>query len=87
MEKTYVKPEQPGDVVSPAGNQAEPKPWYTAEWGTLPIWRCVLCPFDTLDGEEAMLEHWNLAHVHPEPVKPPSVIQIYDRWGNPQRSD
>lgn len=74
------------DISVADGPGAAETRWITAEWGVYAQWRCVLCPFDTLDGEEAMLEHWQNAHVHPEPVKAPSVIQVYDKWGNPQRS-
>ena len=87
MAKKEPEIEQKADPLFVAGQQVEPEPaWITAEWGVLPQWRCCLCPFDTLDGEAAMLEHWRECHAHPVPVAPPPVIQIYDKWGNPQRS-
>lgn len=85
MAKKDAKIEQPDDVFFVAGDPVEPEPlWETSEWGVLPQWRCVLCPFDTLEGEAAMLEHWLNVHTHPALVVTPSVIQVYDHRGNPK---
>lgn len=57
------------------------KAWTETVWGTHVRWACRLCPFDTLDGEEAAAEHFRVEHA---PPPPPVVerIQVYDRWGN-----
>jgi len=74
----------PDDISVGGDPSAAESRWETGEWSFFPIWRCVLCPFDTLEGEEAMLEHWHSAHEHPAPVVTPSVIQVYDHRGNPK---
>lgn len=56
--------------------------WELGEWKGLPQWRCSLCPWDTLVGEEAMLKH--IADVH-TPKPPRKVVQwlpLVDRYGN-----
>jgi hypothetical protein len=60
---------------------AEPGPeaGYTiGSWKGHKQWRCNLCPFDTLDGERAMLEHIAAKH-----APPPPVVQAYDARGHP----
>jgi hypothetical protein len=52
-------------------------------WNGLPHYRCELCPFDTLDGEEAMVAHYLAMHAPPAPPVPVTIIQVYDRYGNP----
>lgn len=71
-----------GDISVGGDPSATESRWETGEWSFYPIWRCVLCPFDTLEGEEAMLEHWHSAHEHPTETPAPSTIPIYDRRGN-----
>lgn len=57
-------------------------PLYTTNtWNGLPRWACTQCPWDTLDGEEAMLEHIAEAHTPPPPVVS-RIIPVYDRFGN-----
>ena len=85
MAKKDANIEQPDDVFSAADDPVQPESrWETAEWSFYTLWRCVLCPFDTLEGEDAMMEHWLNVHTHPAPVVTPSVIQVYDRRGNPK---
>ncbi len=52
--------------------------YVVGEWNGFPHYRCELCPFDTLAGEEAMIEHQLTAHA---PKAQSSIIQIYDRRG------
>ena len=37
------------------------------EWAGMKQWKCALCPWDTLEREEAMLEHLASAHAPPKP--------------------
>lgn len=64
-----------------AAVEAEVKPWTETLWGTRARWACVLCPFDTLDGEAVMAEHYLAEHAPPAPA-PVERVQVYDRWGN-----
>lgn len=52
--------------------------WVVGEWNGIPHYRCELCPFDTLAGEDAMIEHQLTAHA---PKAQSSIIEIYDRRG------
>jgi hypothetical protein len=52
--------------------------YVVGEWNGIPHYRCELCPFDTLAGEDAMIEHQLTAHA---PQAQSSIIQIYDRRG------
>jgi hypothetical protein len=52
--------------------------YVVGEWNGIPHYRCELCPFDTLTGEQAMIEHQLAAHA---PTAQSSIIQIYDRRG------
>jgi hypothetical protein len=58
---------------------AEEKPYTVDQWGGFTQWQCKLCPWDTLEGEAAMLEH--LASAHAPPPKPKSPILIADKSG------
>ena len=58
-------------------------PYTVGEWKGMPKWQCNLCPFDTLAGEEAILEHIYKAHMPPPPQpERPKIIKA-DRFGNP----
>lgn len=52
--------------------------WVVGEWNGIPHYRCELCPFDTLAGEDTMIEHQLTAHA---PRAQSSIIRIYDRRG------
>lgn len=39
--------------------------WSIGRWHDVPLYACLFCPFDTLDGEAAMLEHWREVHAPP----------------------
>lgn len=54
-------------------------------WGEFKQWRCRFCPWDTLEGEAAMREHFQA--VHAPPPEPPQVSMIVraDRFGNEVR--
>lgn len=57
--------------------------YWVGEWNGLMRWQCGQCPWDTLDGEEAMLRHIADRHAPlPAPARA-QKIQVYDRWGNP----
>ena len=55
--------------------------FHLLSWNNMPMWRCSVCPFDTLDGEDVIVEHYVREHV---PAVPPPVviIPVYDRFGN-----
>ena len=57
-------------------------PWVVGMWGGFTQWRCRLCPWDTLEGEDAMLEH--VAARHGVVEKSPALVQAYDARGNPK---
>lgn len=89
--------ETPGVVVEPVVSEpvepvaaaAEPLtspyesnvPWTMGTWSGMPQWRCTMCPFDTLDGEDAMIVHIEARH-GPTPTAAP-LVQAYDARGNP----
>lgn len=83
MKKKKTDPQgQPPAALAPAPAASEPDPLYElGSWAGLAQWRCRLCPWDTLDGESAMLAH--LASRHAPGKAQPGLIQTYDRWGNP----
>lgn len=71
-------------VLIPEAEASQEDPIFTmGSWKGLPQWRCVLCPWDTLDGEAAMLAHYQANHAPPPPPPAPVLIQAYDRFGNP----
>ena len=52
-----------------------------ASWGGHTQWKCNYCPFDTLEGEQIILEH--IARNHFNPLAPkPSLIAVADKRGN-----
>ena len=61
--------------------QVSDLPWTMSTWSGLPQWRCSLCPWDTLEGEDAMIEHIEGNHGGVPP--PPPLVQAYDARGNP----
>ncbi len=72
----------PGVVVEVTPSAAEELPWTELRWHGLPMLRCRLCPYDTLEGVEAMIEHIEARHA-PEPPPQP-LVQAYDASGNPK---
>jgi hypothetical protein len=67
----------------PQSDPAPENPYFTmGRWNGLPQWKCTQCPWDTLDGEATLMEHYAERHAPPpEPAKP-TIIQTFDRWGN-----
>lgn len=70
-------------AVVPAPAAAEPELWTVGAWGEFTQWQCTLCPWDTLDGEEAMRAHYATAHAPPPPAAPAPTVLRADRFGNP----
>ncbi len=58
------------------------QPYTTGTWNGLTVWRCRLCSWDTLDGEEVMLAHIAERH-YPRPVSIDSGVLIYGPDGQP----
>jgi hypothetical protein len=72
-------------VISPEEAKAayEPEQTFTlGQWGGIPQWRCTLCPWDTLDGEDAFWEHFAARHATPTPPPVPRAVFVADRFGN-----
>ncbi len=66
-----------------SGDVAEIKELYEmGEWKGLPQWRCTLCPFDTLAGEAAIVDHIIRAHFPPPPAPKETEVLRADRFGN-----
>ncbi|MGE5619535.1 MAG: hypothetical protein ACM3US_09795 [Sphingomonadaceae bacterium] len=61
---------------------AEPERYRVSSWNGIRRLECVLCAFDTLDGEEAMDAHYLERHGPPPPPPRPPTPPIYDRFGN-----
>lgn len=52
-------------------------------WNQMPMWRCRCCPYDTVESEATIVEHYQREHVVAAPA-PTVHIPVYDRWGNPR---
>lgn len=55
--------------------------WTVEQWGTMPLWRCSLCGWDTLDGEGAMVQHHLTVHAVRVAAAEPAAYTRYDRYG------
>ena len=53
-------------------------------WKGIVQYRCTKCPFDTVDGEAAMVEHIRTAHA-PPPEPRMVELPLVDRYGNPMQ--
>lgn len=69
--------------VQPPEPVESPLPWEELTWHGLPMLRCKLCPFDTLEGEAVMIEHIEARHAPPVREARP-LVQVYDVYGNPR---
>lgn len=65
----------------PEGEGGAEQPFRRGMWGEYPQWACRLCPWDTLDGEDAFWEHYLARHAISVAYEP--VVQVYDRFGRP----
>lgn len=93
-EPMRVLDDTPAGQIQPAGEislpmgvtlpEPEPEelPWIMGTWHGLPRWQCALCPWDTLEGEAAMIEH--IEQLHGVAPAPATLVQAYDAWGNPK---
>jgi hypothetical protein len=79
-----MEPEPESDPESVPDPELEAGPddnLYTmGSWNGKPQWKCSLCPWDTLEGEAAMLEHLATRH---KPPAPRISILVADIRGNP----
>lgn len=88
MAETQKDPptDDPEDVLAEARLPKGKKPWIAGRWNDMPQWKCRACPWDTLAGEEAFMDHWK--HVH-APANTAArreqgrTLPILDRFGNP----
>lgn len=78
--KTEVKTEQTEKREEPVES---PLPWEELTWHGLPMLRCKLCPFDTLEGEATMIEHIEARHAPPVREER-GRVQVFDVYGNPK---
>jgi hypothetical protein len=60
MSKRQIVVEQPEVTTGPVAAL-----WSIGKWHDVPLYACLFCPFDTLSGEAAMLEHWRGVHAPP----------------------
>ncbi len=61
----------------------EENPYFTlGSWKGMPQWKCRFCPWDTLEGEGALMEHVVTVHGAGEPERRPGGILVADRYGN-----
>lgn len=77
---------EPVELATVSVETAPPEvPFELGTWKGLTQWRCRQCPWDTLNGAEAVLAH--IQEVHQPPLRPPSppLIAIADRWGHEVR--
>lgn len=68
--------------TAPPTPAAPAAPYILGQWNGMPMWRCPVCLFDTLDGEGTILDHMR-AHAHTAPPAAPQSEQKRDRFGNP----
>jgi hypothetical protein len=83
------KDKQPVEIAEPVEVVVEPDPesdlpFILGTWKGLPQWQCRFCAWDTLEGEDVMMEHYIARHA-PAPTFVSSEIVVYDRWGKPVR--
>ena len=64
-------------------NGEEELPFELGKWQSFDQWRCKLCPYDTLEGEDAYWLHYARAHAAAPEPEPAPAVQQYDRFGNP----
>lgn len=92
-EKVKSEPEAPPVVeVTAAAGEACPDdgavrgeeqpelPYTVGKWQGYTQWQCRLCPWDTLEGEEAIWEHIQARHA---PPPAPPLVQAYSAGGHP----
>lgn len=66
-------------AVEPPPSEDEEKPYSLGTWRGRMQWKCKQCPWDTLEGEAAMLEH--IASAHTPPPKRKGIVLIADKSG------
>jgi hypothetical protein len=82
--KQKINPGENGEevILEPAAEPEQGNGIYEmGMWGAFPQWKCLHCPWDTLDGEAAMLEHYARVHLV-RAAEPARTIPVFDRWGN-----
>lgn len=72
--KEAAEPEQAQAQATENAPEPENQLFTVGAWHALPQWRCNLCPWDTLDGEAAMLAH--LAERHAPKLARTSILGI-----------
>lgn len=76
--------------MSDQPEETEVKHYREGSWKGFTQHLCNYCPWDTLQGEAAMLAHLQAQHFPPKPEPTPSRILVADRRGkeqSPQRED
>lgn len=74
-----ISPEEEEEISVKSSPPAEERSYTVGSWRGFTQYQCKLCPWDTLEGEAAMLEHLRSAHA-PAP-EPKSPILIADKSG------
>lgn len=71
----------PGEASSAESLPIKPEIYELGKWGGFTQWRCLFCAWDTLEGEAAMLEHYETVHKLSEVFPRSGSILLADRDG------
>lgn len=77
---TKVKPVETQPQELP---MTEELPYILGRWGGYTQWKCRYCPWDTLEGEQALIDHFTVTHNQPAENQHSSILLVADRFGNP----
>lgn len=73
-------PEDVGDKA--AGGGVDALPYTMGTWNGLDQWKCRYCRWDTLEGEAAVMAHYQGAHAPKPPRTRVVALPLVDRFGN-----
>jgi len=85
ISEQVISDQAPGEQAAP--EPAVESPYFTlGKWQGFVQWKCPFCPWDTLEGEQVALEHYNERHAAqtapPENPNPTGAILIANRFGD-----
>jgi hypothetical protein len=83
-ELTVIGAEEVAEIVAEAPAMEEKDlPYRVSSWRGIERLECIVCPWDTLEGEAVFLDHFVKIHAPdaaPQPVKPTTLF-VEDRFG------